>query len=98
MPYSTDDVFRTNYEALKTSSEELLDTLKRKVGTKDYSDALLKVREGVKERRAARSGKRKIAAVSMPERFGEEKRRRGERKKERRKERGAEHSKKRNVW
>ncbi|RAL64662.1 hypothetical protein DID88_001695 [Monilinia fructigena] len=98
MPYSTDDLFRSNYEALKSSSEELLETLKRKVGTQDYSEALLKVREGVKERRAQRSGKRKIAAVSQPERFGEEKRRKGERKKERRKERGAEHSKKRNMW
>ncbi|KAA8573257.1 hypothetical protein EYC84_003749 [Monilinia fructicola] len=98
MPYSTDDLFRSNYEALKSSSEELLETLKRKVGTQDYSEALLKVREGVKERRAQRSGKRKIAAVSQPEKFGEEKRRKGERKKERRKERGAEHSKKRNMW
>ncbi|EDN98401.1 hypothetical protein SS1G_13259 [Sclerotinia sclerotiorum 1980 UF-70] len=98
MPYSTDDLFRSNYEALKTSSEELLETLKKRVGTQEYSDALLKVREVVKERRAMRSGKRKIAAVSQPERFGEEKRRKGERKKERRKERGAEYSKKRNVW
>ncbi|QSZ35764.1 hypothetical protein DSL72_006886 [Monilinia vaccinii-corymbosi] len=98
MPYSTDDIFRANYEALKSSSEELLETLKRKVGTQDYSEALLKVREGVKEKRAQRSGKRKIAAVSQPEKFGEEKRRKGERKKEKRKERGAEHSKKRNMW
>ncbi|KAM0137315.1 hypothetical protein ACHAP3_004122 [Botrytis cinerea] len=98
MPYSTDELFRNNYEALKSSSEELLETLKRKVGTQEYTDALLKVREGVKERRAQRSGKRKIEAVSMPEKFGEEKRKKTERKKERRKEKGEMFSKKRNMW
>ncbi|PQE11527.1 hypothetical protein CJF31_00011053 [Rutstroemia sp. NJR-2017a BVV2] len=98
MPYSTDDVFRNNYEELKTTSEELMETLKRRVGTQAYSEALLKVREGVKERRAARSGKRRIEAVSQPERFGEGKRKKLEKKKEKRKERGQEHSRRRNEW
>ncbi|KAM3084811.1 U3 snoRNP protein [Clarireedia jacksonii] len=98
MPYSTDEEFRNNYEALKTTSEELMETLKRKLGTQAYSEALLKVREGVKERRAARSGKRRIEAVSQPEKFGESKRKKLEKKKEKRKERGQEHSRRRNEW
>ncbi|TVY83370.1 U3 small nucleolar RNA-associated protein, partial [Lachnellula suecica] len=84
-PYSTDETFRTDYEALRSSSEEIMEGLKRKVGTKEYTEALLRVREGVRGRREARRGKRRIEAVSMPERLGEQKRKKVERKKERRK-------------
>jgi U3 small nucleolar RNA-associated protein 20 len=98
MPYSTDEVFKTNYEALRSDSEGLMETLKRKVGTKDYSEAVLAVRRGVTERRNARSGKRKIEAVSAPERYGEQKRKKGERKRERRKEKGQEHGKRRSEY
>jgi U3 small nucleolar RNA-associated protein 20 len=98
IPYSTDDLFKSGYEALRSSSEEIMENLKRKVGTKEYTEALLRVREGVKERRVKRSAKRKVEAVSAPERFGEGKRKKVERKKERRKERGAEHAKRRNEY
>jgi U3 small nucleolar RNA-associated protein 20 len=98
IPYSTDDLFKAGYEELKSKSEEVMETLKRKVGTKEYTEALLRVREGVKERRVRRSAKRKVEAVSAPERFGEGKRKKVERKKERRKERGAEHAKRRSEY
>jgi U3 small nucleolar RNA-associated protein 20 len=98
IPYSTDDLFKSGYEALRSSCEEIMENLKRKVGTKVYTEALLRVREGVKERRVKRSAKRKVEAVSAPERFGEGKRKKVERKKERRKERGAEHAKRRNEY
>jgi U3 small nucleolar RNA-associated protein 20 len=97
-PYSPDESFRTSYEALKSNSEEIMENLKRKVGTKEYTESLLRVREGVRKRREARRGKRRIEAVSMPERYGEGKRKKTERKKERRKERGREHQSKRNEW
>lgn len=90
-PYSTDEIFKTQYEALKSGSEEIMENLKRKVGTKVYTEALLRVREGVRARREKRSAKRKIEAVREPERHGEIKRKKVERKKERRKEKGAEH-------
>jgi U3 small nucleolar RNA-associated protein 20 len=98
IPYSTDDLFKAGYEQLKSKSEEIMESLKRKVGAKAYTEALLKVREGVKERRVKRSAKRKVEAVSAPERFGEGKRKKFERKKERRKERGAEHAKRRSEY
>jgi U3 small nucleolar RNA-associated protein 20 len=98
IPYSTDDLFKTGYEVLRSSSEEIMEILKRNVGTKDYTEALFRVRERVKERRVKRSAKRKVEAVSAPERFGEGKRKKVERKKERRKERGAEHAKRRNEY
>ncbi|CZR50214.1 related to papaya ringspot virus polyprotein [Phialocephala subalpina] len=97
-PFSTDEDFRTGYEALKSSSEEIMEGLKKKMGTATYTEALLKVREGVKERRLKRNSKRKIEAVKEPERYGEVKRRKGERKRERRKEKGAEYRSKRHEY
>jgi U3 small nucleolar RNA-associated protein 20 len=97
-PYSTDDTFKAQYEALKSGSEEIMENLKKKMGTKIYTEALLGVRRAVKERREARRGKRKIEAVKEPERHGENKRKKVERKKERRKEKGAEHKSRRNEY
>jgi U3 small nucleolar RNA-associated protein 20 len=98
VPYSTDDLFKANYESLRSNAEGTMETLKRKVGTKEYSEAILAVMKGVMERRNARSGKRKIEAVSAPERYGEQKRKKGERKRERRKEKGQEHGKRRKEY
>lgn len=94
-PYSTDDIFKTSYEALKNDSSEIMEALKKKMGTQVYSEALLRVREGVRARREGRRAKRKIEAVKEPERYGEHKRRKGERKKERRREKGQEHGRRR---
>jgi U3 small nucleolar RNA-associated protein 20 len=59
---------------------------------------MIEVRKGVKERREARSGKRRIDAVARPEVYAEGKRRKGERKKERRKEKGQEHGRRRREY
>jgi U3 small nucleolar RNA-associated protein 20 len=75
-----------------------MEDLKKKFGTKDFSEAMIRVREGVKARRQARTGKRRIDAVAQPEKYGEQKRRKGERKKERRKEKGQEHGKRRREY
>ncbi|KAI1003796.1 U3 small nucleolar RNA-associated protein 20 [Podosphaera aphanis] len=97
-PYSTEEEFRTAYEGLKTTSEEIMENLKKKLGNKVYSETLVEVRQGVKERRSARSIKRKIEAVVMPEKYGEHKRKKGERKERRRKEKGAEHARRRHEF
>lgn len=97
-PYSTDELFRSGYETLKSDAEALMEDLKKKFGTKDFSEAMIRVREGVKARRQARTGKRRIDAVAQPEKYGEQKRRKGERKKERRKEKGQEHGKRRREY
>ena len=91
VPYSTDDLFKSNYENIKTDCTELMEQLKIKCGTSIYTEQLLKVRQGVRERREQRSSKRKIEAVSAPEKFGKDKQKKVERKKERRKEKGMEH-------
>ncbi|KUJ18569.1 HEAT repeat protein-like protein [Mollisia scopiformis] len=97
-PFSTDELFLTGYDALKTASEEIMEMLKKRMGTSVYTEALLRVREGVKERRLQRTSKRKIDAVKEPEKYGEVKRKKGERKKERRKEKGAEHRSRRHEY
>jgi U3 small nucleolar RNA-associated protein 20 len=89
-PYSIDPDFLTIYSTLQTTSSELLETINRKVGTEIYTKELVKIREGVKARRRQRGAKRKVEAVSAPEKYGADKRRKGERKKERRKEKGKE--------
>ncbi|KAH8602999.1 HEAT repeat protein-like protein [Bisporella sp. PMI_857] len=92
VPYSIDELFKTNYEALRQTAEGLMESLKQKIGTKNYSEATLEVRKSVAARRNQRSSKRKIEAISMPERHGLQKKKKVERKKERRKEKGQEHS------
>ncbi|RYO88673.1 hypothetical protein DL766_005930 [Monosporascus sp. MC13-8B] len=89
-PYSADEQFRTRHEALRTGAAEAMDSLQRLVGTAAYTAALLAVREQSRRRREARSKKRKIEAVSQPERFGKWKRGRMEKKVKRRKEKGVE--------
>lgn len=75
-----------------------MENLKKKMGTSVFTEALLRVREGVKERRLQRTSKRKIGAVKEPERYGEVKRRKGERKRERRREKGVEYRSKRHEY
>ncbi|KAH8676599.1 HEAT repeat protein-like protein [Tricladium varicosporioides] len=97
-PYSTDELFRSSFEDLRTTSEGIMEDVKKKFGTQEYTEALLRTREGVKERREQRRGKRRRDAVSAPEKFGEVKRKKVERKKERRKEKGREHQSRRHEY
>lgn len=97
-PYSIDELFRSGYDTLKSDAGALMESLKTKVGTKEYTEALVKVREGIKGKRQARSGKRKVEAVTHPEKHGKQKMRKGERKKERRKEKGQEHGRRRKEY
>lgn len=90
-PYSTDELFKTGYDDLKSKGQDLMALLQSKCGTAEYTSQLLKVRESVKARRYQRSTKRRIEAITAPEKFGRDKRKKVERKKERRKERGIEH-------
>lgn len=90
-PFSTDDLFKTRYEALKTKAQQIMDTLQHKLGTAEYTKQLLAVGEEIRERRHARSSKRKVEAVTAPEKYGRDKKRKMDQKKERRKARGQEH-------
>ncbi|KAI2619257.1 armadillo-type protein [Hypoxylon sp. NC1633] len=87
-PFSVDEVFKQRHEGLKTKATETMEVLQKKFGTAAYTKELLAVREQARKRREGRSRKRKIEAVSQPERFGKWKKGRLEKKTKRRKERG----------
>ncbi|KYK58560.1 HEAT repeat protein [Drechmeria coniospora] len=90
VPFSNDEVFKTKLEGVKTRAQILMDSLQKRVGTGEYSKALMEIRDEVKARRQARSTKRKIEAIAQPEKHGRDKRKKFEKNKERRKVRGRE--------
>ncbi|KAI9171464.1 U4 small nucleolar RNA-associated protein [Paramyrothecium foliicola] len=89
-PHSSDELFKTKHEGLKTRAQILMDSLQKKFGTSEYSKQLLAVREEVKAKRQQRSSKRKIEAIAHPEKYGRDKRKKMEKEKERRKTRSRE--------
>lgn len=90
-PVSADEIFTTRYETLRSKAQAIMDALQQKLGTAEYTRHLLAVGEAMRERRNARSSKRKVEAVAAPERYEKDKKRRMERKKDRRKVKGLEH-------
>ncbi|KAI1103922.1 armadillo-type protein [Jackrogersella minutella] len=97
-PFSVDEVFKTRHEGLKTKAGEVMDLLQKKFGTAVYTKELLAVRERARKRRESRSKKRKIEAVTQPERFGKWKKGRLEKKVKRRKEKGVENRNRRREY
>ncbi|KAH7328629.1 armadillo-type protein [Stachybotrys elegans] len=89
-PFSMDEVFKTKHEALKTRAQILMDSLQKKLGTAEYSQMLLAIREEVREKRRQRQSKRKIEAIAQPEKYGRDKRKKFEKNRERKKVRSQE--------
>lgn len=89
-PFSNDEVFKTKLEGVKTRAQIMMDSLQKKFGTAVYSKVLLGIREEVKARRHQRNSKRRIEAITQPEKYGREKRKKFEKNKERRKVRSKE--------
>ncbi len=90
-PFSTDDTFSEQYDALRAEANAVMEMLQKKFGTADYTRYLLAVGEDIRDRRVQRSSKRKFEAITQPEKHGLEKRKKSEKKKERRKVKGQEH-------
>ena len=89
-PHSLNDIFRQRYDELKNKAQTVMELLQRRLGSAEYTKALLAVSEMVREKRQQRSTKRKIEALTAPEKYGREKRKKFEKKKERRKIKGRE--------
>ncbi|KAL2193759.1 armadillo-type protein [Corynascus similis CBS 632.67] len=89
-PFSLNEVFKARFETLKAKAQTIMETLQRRLGSAEYTRALLAVGERIRVRREQRSSKRKIEALTAPERYGREKRKKFEKKKEKRKVRGQE--------
>ncbi|KAK3076717.1 hypothetical protein LTS18_012248 [Coniosporium uncinatum] len=97
-PHSTDATFRTGYEALQSTAQEILALLQKRMGTTELINEKAKVEKAVRERREERRVKRRLEAVSDPVRDGERKRRKHEAAKVRRKEKSTEERGKRRGW
>ncbi|KAL4929347.1 putative HEAT repeat protein (DRIM) [Aspergillus undulatus] len=97
-PRSSDEAFKESYKALVSNCHEVLDLLQKKLGTTEYINQMSAIQETIKKRREGRRVKRRIEAVTDPEKYGRDKKRKNDRKREKRKEKGAEHRGKRRGW
>jgi U3 small nucleolar RNA-associated protein 20 len=98
VPRSSDPAFNDAYKALVDKSQEILATLQKRMGTTAYVAVVSEVQKGIRDRREGRRAKRRVEAVSMPEKFGKEKRRRQDVKRVKRKEKGSEARGMRRGW
>nr|OQO32135.1 hypothetical protein B0A51_00978 [Rachicladosporium sp. CCFEE 5018] len=78
------------HAAFTTQARETLDMLQKKLGSEVYVKEMAKARKFANERRDERRRKRRIEAVSEPERAARERRRKSEGKKAKIREKGAE--------
>ena len=97
-PRSSDEGFRNSYKGLVSNCHEVLDLIQKKLGTTEYVTQMAQVQDAIKERREGRRAKRRIEAVTEPEKYGREKMKKNERKREKRREKGMEHRGKRRGW
>jgi U3 small nucleolar RNA-associated protein 20 len=97
-PFSTDDAFHTAWKSLITMGQEILGILQKKLGTTQYVKDVSEVQKGIRERREARRTKRRLDAVTAPEKLVKEKKRKIERQKSRKKEQAAEFRGRRRGW
>ncbi|KAF2273997.1 uncharacterized protein EI97DRAFT_382518 [Westerdykella ornata] len=98
VPRSTDPAFNETYKALIDKAREIMSILQKRLGTQAYLAVIQDVQKTVKQRRDERRTKRKIEAITMPEKHSKEKRRRHEVAKQKRKEKSAENRGKRRGW
>ncbi|KAF2807630.1 U3 snoRNP protein Utp20 [Mytilinidion resinicola] len=98
VPRSTDPAFNDAYKALTDKAQEILSTLQKRLGTTAYVAVVGEVQRGIRERREGRRAKRRVEAISKPEEFGREKRRRQDVKRVKRKEKGSEARGARRGW
>lgn len=98
VPHSIDEGFNEAYKALVEKAQEIMSVLQKRMGTTEYVALLQNVQKGIRDRREGRRAKRRIEAVSMPEKVSQEKRRRQDLKRVKRKEKGLEARGRRRGW
>ena len=89
VPHAANADFNNAYAALVTKGREIVATLQERLETPKYLALMLDVQKSIRGRRHARKVKRRIEAVSMPEKHGKEKQRRHQVKKVKRREKNA---------
>ena len=97
-PFSIDESFTEGYKNLVENARLLKELLEKKLGTTQYTNLMSTVREGVKARREGRRVKRRIESVVAPERAGQLKKRKFEKKREQRKRKSHDQQRLRRGW
>jgi U3 small nucleolar RNA-associated protein 20 len=95
---SNDDEFKSAFSALQDNARDLMRKLQERFDTGTYLAAMSKVKAMSREKREDRRVKRRIAAVSAPEKVALVKRRKREHAREKRKERNYDFRGKRRGW
>lgn len=98
VPRSSDPAFNEAYKSLIDKAREIMSILQKRIGTEEYLKVMGDVQKEVKQRREDRRTKRKIEAVTMPEKWSKEKRRRHDVARQKRKEKSAENRGRRRGW
>jgi U3 small nucleolar RNA-associated protein 20 len=98
IPRSTDSAFNDTYKGLLDKAREVMDTLQKRLGTSQYLAFMEDVQKGVRQRREDRRTKRKVEAITMPEKYGKEKKRRHDVARQRKKEKSAASRGQRRGW
>ena len=86
------------YVALSNLARETLDLIQKKLGSEAFVAEMGKAKKASMEKRDERRRKRRIEAVSEPEKWAKEKKKKFDAKKARMKEKGAEERGKRRGW
>lgn len=86
------------HKALEDKAHEALELIQKKIGSEAYITALAETRTKARERRDERRRKRRIEAVSEPERWAKDKKRKYEGKKLKQKAKGIEARGRRRGW
>jgi U3 small nucleolar RNA-associated protein 20 len=98
IPRSTEQSFNDAYKSLIDKAREILSILQKRMGTEQYLATMGEVQKGVKQRREERRTKRKVEAITNPEKYGQDKRRRHMVEKARKKEKAKEERGRRRGW
>ena len=86
------------HQQLRTTAHELLEVMQNKMGPKDFIAEMQHVQKSVTERREDRRAKRRIEAISNPEKAGREKAKKHEVKKVKRREKNSTAAGRRRGW
>ena len=97
-PRSSDPDFPAAYQALRATSHEIRDLLQKALPVSELVSQHQQVQDLVRERREDRRRKRRIEAVTDPDRAQRQKKKKDVMKKAKRKEKAIEHQGKRRGW
>ena len=97
-PSSFDQEFKAKYQSLVSNAHGIIELLQKRLGTSEVVSVMAEIKKVVDKKRDERRVKRKIEAVTDPERVGLKREKKHTKAKLRRKEKNAEQRSRRRGW